>query len=217
MKRQHLIIIAVAGIVFVLVGAGALLYGLSQGGTVPGLGGETPTPETQGFNIPDVEITPPASLEEIAAEIRADYPELADLLVNPELGSVYKDFYLAYQRGGPEAALALARQRGILNEDDEIVMTLVLDTEDSAALIAELEAEGVTVTESYRNLINIAVPVSRIAAQVTSEEPDLILDRITNLDHVIRVEPPTKATPTQGDTLAPGVNEPFARFRLWRL
>lgn len=210
MKRQHLIIIAVAGVVLLLAGAGALLYGLSQGGSVPGLAADTPTPESPAFDVPTIQITPPPSLDEIAAEIRDDYPELADLLQNPELGSVYKDFYLAYQRGGPEAALALARQRGILNNRDEIVMTLVLDTEDSAALIAELEAEGVIVTESYRNLVNIAIPVSEIQEQINAEEPELIVDRITNLEHVIRVELPTKATPKQGQILGQGVGVTFA-------
>jgi subtilisin family serine protease len=214
MKRQHIVIIVVVAIILLLVGAGVLAYGLSQGGTIPGLSsGPTPTPmsETGGFPpIPDIEVTPPASLEEIAGEIRADYPELADLLENPELGSVYKDFYLAYQKGGEETAIALARQRGILNENDEIVMTLVLDTEDTAPLMAELEAEGVIVKESFRNKINIAIPVSLIQEQIQAEDPNLIIERISNLEHVIRLELPQKATIKQGRILGQGVNVTFA-------
>ena len=209
MNRQYIIIIIAAAAILILTGAGVLLYGLSQGETLFGLGA-TATPTSNAFEIPNVEITPPASLSDIAEEIRSDYPELADLLENPELGSVYKDLYLAFQEGGQETALALARQRSILNDNDEIVMTLVLDTEDSASLIAELEAEGVIVTETFRNLINIAIPVSLIEEQIHAENPDLIVERISNLTHVIRIEFPNKATTKQSTILGQGVNSTFA-------
>ncbi len=92
-NREQITIIVVVGAVLLLVGAGALLYGLSQGGTIPGFGAEpTPAPITEAIVIPDIKITPPGSIEEIAKEIRAEYPELADLLENPELGSAYKEF-----------------------------------------------------------------------------------------------------------------------------
>ncbi len=211
MKRQYIILTIIAVLVLLLAGVAVVAYGLSQGGTLPGLAGPQPTPTADiAFEIPQVEITPPSSLTEIADEIRADYPELANLLENPELGSVYKDFYLAYQQGGQETALALARQRGILDDEDQIVMTLVLDTEDQTALVAELEAEGVIVQAAFRNKINIAVPISVIQAQLQAEEPDLIVERISNLDHVIRVELPHKATPKQGSVLGQGVDVTLA-------
>ncbi|MBI1881223.1 MAG: S8 family serine peptidase [Chloroflexi bacterium] len=207
MNRQTIIIAIVAAAILLLAGVGAVVYGISQGGQIPGFGQEpTPNPTT-AFEIPDIKVTPPASLSTIAEEIRADYPELADLLENPELGSVYKDFYLAYQKGGQETALALARQRGLLNEQDQVLMTLVLDTEDSAPLIAELEAEGVIVQGSYKDKINILIPITLIEEQIKAEEPDLILERISNLDHVIRLEVPNKATIKQrGLIQGQGVN-----------
>ncbi len=213
MKSQYIVAIIVVAAILLLVGAGALLYGLSQGGTLPGLAPDsTPTPSLSDFDIPDVKPTPPASLEEMAEEIRPEYPELADLLEDPKLGSVYKDFYLAYQQGGEATALALARQRGILNDNDEIILTLVLDTEDTADLIAELEAEGVIVTDYFRHLINIAIPVPLIQEKISAEDPDLILNRISSLEQVIRIEFPTKATTKQeeGRTLGQGVGVTFA-------
>lgn len=211
MNRQTIIIAIVAAGILLLAGAGALAYGLSQGGQIPGLSQE-PTPQpTTSFEIPDIKVTPPDSLSVLAEEIRADYPELADLLENPELGSVYKDFYLAYQKGGQETAIALARQRGILNDQDQIVMTLVLDTEDTAPLVQELEAEGVTVQGSYQNKINILIPITLIEEQIKAEDPNLIVERISNLDHVIRLEIPNKATPKQeGLILGQGVNVTLA-------
>jgi subtilisin family serine protease len=207
MNRQTIIIVIVAAAILLLAGLGAVIYGVAQGGEIPGLSqAPTPAPTTE-FPMPQIKVTPPASLSTIAEEIRADYPELADLLENPELGSVYKDFYLAYQKGGQETAIALARQRGILNDQDQIVMTLVLDTEETAPLIAELEAEGVIVQGAYKNKINILIPVALIEEQIKAEEPDLILERISNLDHVIRLEVPNKATIKQrGLIRGQGVN-----------
>ncbi|MBE7552700.1 MAG: S8 family serine peptidase [Anaerolineales bacterium] len=207
MNRQTIIVAVVAAAILLLAGLGAVIYGLSQGGQLPGLGQAPTAVPTTEFTIPDVKVTPPASLSTIAEEIRADYPELADLLQNPELGSVYKDFYLAYQKGGQETAIALARQRGILNDRDQVVMTLVLDTEETAPLITELEAEGVIVQGAYKNKINILIPIALIEEQIKAEEPDLILERISNLDHVIRLEVPNKATIKQrGLILGQGVN-----------
>lgn len=206
MKRSTIITIAIVAVILFLAGIGILGYALGQGGTLPGLAQPTATPVAHfDADIPKVDITPPPSLTEIAAEIRPDYPEMADLLENPELGSVYKDFYLAYSRGGPETALALARQRGILNDNNEIELTLVLDTNEAEALIAELEAEGVIIKGHFEDKINIAVPVPLIEAQIEAEEPELILERLTNLDHVIRIELPYRATPKQGEVLGQGV------------
>lgn len=211
MNRQTIIIGIVAAAILLLAGAGALVYGLSQGGALPGLATPTPTP-SHSFDLPpDLKITPPPDLHSIAEEVRKDYPELADLLENPELGSVYKDFYLAYKNGGEEAAIALARQRGILNDKNEVEMTLVLDTEDSDALVSQLEAEGVIVKGVYRNKINITIPVAVIQEQIKAENPNLIVERISNLDHVIRIEVSTKATPKQGKIIqGQGVNVTLA-------
>ena len=206
MSRQVLIAMGVAAAILLLLGVGALLYALSAGASLPGTTDPAPVESAFG-DIPKVEVTPPPSLNEIAAEIRGDYPELADLLENPELGSVYKDFYLAYQSGGEETALALARQRGILNDDGQIVITLVLDTEDSAGLIAELEAEGVIVENSFKNLVSISVPVELIRQKAETEDPGALIQRISNLEHVIRLEFPHKASTKQEESiLGQGVN-----------
>ena len=59
---------------------------------------------------PSVTFTPPPDLKELAQQ----FPRLEKILNNPELDSVYKDFLVAYERGGTEAAELLARQRGLL-------------------------------------------------------------------------------------------------------
>lgn len=211
MKNQQMMLIGgAAALIMLVIGVGVFMYGLSQSQ-------ETPTPETVAsaegefdFEIPQgIELEPAASIEELVADsnLQAEYPELAELLLNPELGSVYKDFYLVYQQGGPDAAIALARQRGILNEDDQIVMTLILDTDDNAALVAELEAEGITIQSAFRDQVNIAIPIALIQEQLESEDPDLILERISNFDNVIRLELPNRASTKQsGIILGQGVD-----------
>ena len=210
MKRQSVIAAIVVIAILFLIGVGALTYGLSQGGQFPDFI-RRPEPHVEStLEIPPLQVTPPPSLVGIAEEVRSEYPELADLLENPELGSVYKDFYLVYQQGGDTAALALARQRGILNDQDQIVMTLILDTEETAPLIAELEAEGLIVQAHYRNKINILIPISLIESQIETKDPELIVERISGLAHVIRLELPQKATIKQQRILGQGVNVTLA-------
>ena len=135
---------------------------------------------------PDLSITPPASLSELATQ----YPELAPILEDAELDSVYKDFMLAYEQGGPDAALELARQRGLLNDNDELRITLELDTENSAALIAQLEAQGIKVTAASGNLIDVAVPLQLIEQLAQSGNLHALFTNISELEHVIRIRLP---------------------------
>ena len=74
--------------------------------------------------------TPPDSLESLAA----DYPELATILQDDKLSSVYKEFLLVYQTEGEEAAYERAKERGLINDRDEVRLTLELDTSDQAVV-----------------------------------------------------------------------------------
>ena len=119
----------------------------------------------QGPPVPELDLTPPPSLAELADE----YPQIANLLSDPELGTVYKEFLIAYETGGIEAAEQLAGERGLLTPDGKhLRVMLVLNTEDSAPLVAQLEQVGVNVVSAYRDRVNIAVEVSLIEAAMNS-------------------------------------------------
>lgn len=135
---------------------------------------------------PDLSITPPASLSELAAQ----YPQLAPILGDAELDSAYKDFMLAYEQGGPDAALELAHQRGLVNDNDELRITLELDTEDNTTLIAQLEAQGIKVTAASGNLIDVAVPLQMIEQLAQSGDLGALFANISELEHVKRVRLP---------------------------
>jgi subtilisin family serine protease len=139
-------------------------------------------------SAPQPELNPPASLDELA-EL---YPDLASILTDPELGSVYKQFLVAYEEGGKDAALELARRRGLLTPDGDVRVNLLLDTEDHTALVAQLEATRVQVISAHKNQIDLAVPIALVEAQLQTEDPGAIFARLTELEHVIAVRLPVQ-------------------------
>ncbi|MEE8391302.1 MAG: S8 family serine peptidase [Anaerolineae bacterium] len=137
-------------------------------------------------SLPPPEITPPQSLTELAEQ----YPALASILTDPELDSVYKEFLVAYEEGGHDTALELARQRGMLTPQGDVAITLILDTEDNDALVTQLETVGAVVVSAYRDRVNVAVPIVLIEAQLQTDAPGAIFDQLTELEHVISVQLP---------------------------
>lgn len=129
---------------------------------------------------------PPVSLEELADE----FPELQSVLQDPILDSVYKEFLVIYQDEGEQAAIELARTRGLLNANDELRLTLELDTTDTSSLEEELEASGIKVTAVSDNLMDIAIPLSVFELAFESETPGSLFSEISGLEHVIRVRLP---------------------------
>ncbi len=195
--RSRLIFI---GVIAVLIIAGAIwVFGPGQTAA--------PAPQATLAPAPQITFVPPPDLKVLAQQ----FPRLEKILNNPELDSVYKDFLVAYERGGVEAAELLARQRGLLTPDNQLRVTLVLDTEDSASLIAELEKLGVIVRGTYRDLIDISIPLELIVQTAQSDNPGQVFDRITGLAHVVGVQLPTPGSLDQSSgtpsPIAPVISE----------
>jgi len=163
----------------VLLAAAGIVYSVSLRGVQ-----SRPTPPPQ-ITLP-ITITPPASLADLAGQ----YPELASILTDPELDSAYKQFLVAYQEGGEEAALEVARRRGLFTPDGDVRVSLLLDTTDHTALVTQLQASGVTVIGAYDDRIDVAVPIELVKAQLQAEEPGAIFAQLTELEHVIAVRLP---------------------------
>ena len=149
-------------------------------------------------SLPQVTITPPASLSELAEQ----YPHLAHILNDPELDSAYKEFLIAYEEGGEEAAIALADQRGMLTPDGDVAITLILDTEETDPLLAQLEAVGAIIVAVHQNQINVAVPIALIEQELQRGDGGGIFAQLTELTHVISVELPERRK--QDGNLIPG-------------
>ena len=146
---------------------------------------------------PDIKLPP--SLDELAEE----YPELTRILENSELDTVYKEFLVVYEDEGEEAALEMARERGILvmNDGKEYVrLTLILDTEDNEPLQAQLEEAGVVVNGAFRDQVEVAVPLDLVRQELASDDPGAIFHQLTVMDHVIAVQLPMRTVP-DGSTI----------------
>jgi flagellar basal body-associated protein FliL len=129
---------------------------------------------------------PPPSLSELATQ----YPELSSILQDEKLDSVYKQFLVEYQKGGQEAAFELARKRGLLNANNEIRLTLELDTTDTSALQASLEQHGIKVTAVSGNLMDIVIPLELVQASLASDQPGAIFSQLSGLQHITRLRLP---------------------------
>jgi subtilisin family serine protease len=152
---------------------------------------------------PKIELPP--SLDEAAEK----YPELARLLRDSELDTVYKEFLMAYEEEGEEAALEMARERGILveNEGREYVrLTLILDTDSSESLKAQLEEVGVVVVSSFRDRVEVAVPLDLVRQELASDDPGAIFGKLAEMEHVISVRLPEPRLPDQGPVEGEGVD-----------
>lgn len=113
------------------------------------------------------------------------------------LDSAYIDFVLAYEDGGLEAAKALARDRRLLTDNEELRVILILDTTDPgeiAALKQELAAYGVVVLNEYENQLEIGIPLAGIEETAVSEDALVQLVQIAHLPHVVGVRAPEFAS-----------------------
>lgn len=198
-NRNFLIGLSLTGLI-VVIAAGGTLWTLAHPARTA-----TPTPMPTLEMLPELQLTPPPSLEELATR----YPQLGDLLHDPALDSVYKEFMLAYEAGGVQAARELAIQRGILNKKDEIRITLVVDSEEHTPAVAnELKRFGIIIEGSYRELIDIAVPMTFVESFARTEKPGELFEQLTQLKHVIKLRLPmptrTDESKVPGGYVAPG-------------
>jgi subtilisin family serine protease len=193
MERKILIALLVLGILLLV--AAAVVFALSS---------------SRKLAKPEIELPP--SLGEVAAQ----YPDLARLLQNPELDTVYKEFLVVYEEEGEEAALDMARERGILvtNEGHEYVrLTLLLDTDENEPLRARLEEVGVVVVSVFRDRIEVAVPLDLVRRELASDDPGAIFGELAGMEHVIAVRLPEPQVPDQGPVVGEGVD--FTDADVW--
>jgi subtilisin family serine protease len=186
MERKILIALLVLGVS--LLAAAGIVFAISS---------------SQRPAKPEIELPP--SLDEAAEK----YPELARLLQESELDTVYKEFLMVYEEEGEEVALQMARERGILieNEGKEYVrLTLILDTDDNEPLKAQLEEVGIVVVSAFRDRVEVAVPLDLVRQELASDDPGAIFGRLAEMEHVISVRLPEPRFPDQGPVEGEGVD-----------
>lgn len=110
------------------------------------------------------------------------------------LDPTYVDFVLAYETGGIEAAEALARQRRILTDDDQVRAVLILDTEDVTLVEPALAEAGIAVLSHHGNEVEVGIPLAQIEAAASSATLAQLV-ALAHLPHVITIRAP-KSVPT---------------------
>ncbi len=112
------------------------------------------------------------------------------LLTAIKLNSAYLDFALAYELEGFDAAVDLARKRRLINEDDELRLVLILDTEDMSLITPILEENNITNLGSHGNEIEIGIPLSELQQAASSEDAVVRLVQLAYTPHVVGVRTP---------------------------
>ncbi len=182
-SRKGMVILALGSIFLLLAAVGGVLYYLSK------------------RPLPPAPVEPPPSISELATQ----FPEISQILQDEKLDSVYKEFLMVYQQGGQEAAYELARKRGILNDNNEVRMTLELDTTDTNELVTSLEEHGINVTTVSGNMVDISVPLAVIEASMASDQPGRIFMDISGLEHIVRLRLPQVGIHDVGSVETEGV------------
>lgn len=199
-RKNIIVMMAVGGVLLVVAAALLIRLSRSRGAASPL---ESKEVETTMAALAEAGITPPPDM----AALAETYPELADILNDPELGTVYKEFMVAYEEGGMQAATELAQQRGLLTPDGkQLRVALILDTEDHDALVAQLRSVGVEVVSAYKDRVNVGVALALIEEAAQTEDVEAIFAQLTELEHVIAVRLPEQRLGDQQSIEGEGIN-----------
>ncbi|MBI9046881.1 MAG: S8 family serine peptidase [Anaerolineaceae bacterium] len=177
-SRNGIIILVIVSIVLLVIagGGGWYLFKMQQ-------------EANSSIDLSKIEMPP--SLSDLAEQ----YPEYSDVLSDPELEGIYKEYFVIYQEDGSEAAIEMARKRGLINERNEMKVTLELDIEATEELIEKIESLGIVVAASGGNLLDIIIPPSVIERVMNSDDPEKLFTDITELEHVKKVRLPKMMSP----------------------
>ncbi|MCC6647720.1 MAG: S8 family serine peptidase, partial [Polyangiaceae bacterium] len=135
-------------------------------------------------------LSPAPALTTSIDELARKHPKLEKLSRDPKLGSLLKEFAVAYTVGGLPRAKELARTRGLLNSGDELIFTILTESDEPKELEAEIERRGGRVTGRDDHQLNVAVPWSKIEEEVAAgKSPDELLTGFTQLDEVRGIVP----------------------------
>lgn len=153
-------------------------------------------------------VAPKINLSELPSlgELAEIYPELAHVLKDNEVGSIYKDFLIVLKEEGEEKAIQKALEWGLLTPDGKNVrVTLLLDTDNHGALISQLEAVGLDVVSAYNDQVNVGIPITLITNQLSTENPGAIFQQLSELEHVISIRLPQTKKINSSDINGEGI------------
>lgn len=201
LDRRTALSLAGIGAGLALVGAAVLVQKLSHEG---GLDAPLPLPKT----APPIE------------SVTERFPELKKIVDDPKVGSVLKEFVVAYNDGGVEGAKSFAKLRGFMNENDDVTLSILTETDETEALEAELVKEKAQIVGRGDQRIDVLIPWDVVVEQARSGRPpeQLIeaLSKLTNVRGVLPMDKPSVHQQKTGVKLkGPSEGVKVTRADLW--
>ena len=147
----------------------------------------SPTPSPTPTPTPDTALLGKLQEDEAITE------KLQELKTrNPVLSSVVNEFIVKYQAEGHTATIDWAREQRLLDVEDNLVLTVILDTADVTIIQdfnTQAEGYGVTVLGYLGNEIELLIPLAVIEDYATSDEMrDTVFDDLAALEHVENIK-----------------------------
>jgi hypothetical protein len=111
-----------------------------------------------------------------------------------KVDTILLDILVQYKLKGREATLQFARERGVLDENNNVVFTLVVDEAVNVPPLADkIKSMGGTVKATYKNYLTVYVPLDTLVNYATQDERrETFFNELGNFRTVreIRLNPP---------------------------
>jgi len=123
------------------------------------------------------------------------------ILESLNMDTAYFDFILAYDNGGFEAAEKMARERGLVSADNELILVVKLDTEDPA-VASEVTAKfqqiiiGAKILTSRPPSMEVGIPLDNLKT-LKSDEAFKMFMALSHIDHIIGIKAPNILVPNE--------------------
>jgi subtilisin family serine protease len=169
----------------ILMAASGVVLGLGLLGGAYALHRKTPRPPAS-WPAPPTSASVGPALEDLGSK----HPNLKKLAEDPKVGSVIKEFAEAYSTGGVPRAKEFARERGFMNGDDDITLTVLTENDETAELEASIKELKAVVVGRGDSQIDVQIPWSVVEDEAKSgRPPEELLEKVANLKNVRGILP----------------------------
>ncbi len=158
--------------------------------------------------IQTIDVTNEESFEAVYVELQKIYEqEGADglhqfmlgtgLLQSLGLDTIYTDLVLNYEEGGWEQTKEFASKRGLLNDNDQLLIVLELESDDTSLIKPALDELAIETIAESGNLIEAGIALDDLEALESSEGLFVYLAKVAQLPSVVKVKFPAAAVTSE--------------------
>jgi len=125
-----------------------------------------------------------------------------------KIDSVLLDVAATYRREGRQAAEQQARDTGVLSNNNELRLTIILFDTNTQPIVDKVKSVGGRVGSVIDNMIDVILPLDLLASYVASNNPgnsNNIIQELASFSSVREVQV-TRRAQTEGLSLPPGIS-----------